>query len=50
MFVDFEICIYEAKDLPFWPLKIPYYETYYLNYDMIRLRLLRATIPLLNVI
>ena len=30
--------------------KIPFYLTFYLNYGMIRLRLTRATIPLLKLI
>ena len=48
MFVVFEI--YELKNLLFWPLKIPYYVTHDLNFDMMRLRWSRATVPLLTLI
>ena len=42
MFVVFEI--YEVKDLPFWPPKIPFKVTYDLNYDIMGLRLTGPTI------
>ena len=48
MFVDFEI--YVVKDRSVLAPKIPYYVTYYLDFDMIRLRLSRATAPLLTLI
>ena len=48
MFVVFEI--YEVKDGPVLAPKIPYYVTYDLDYDMIRSRLSRATVPLLTLI
>ena len=48
MFVVFEI--YEVKDRPVLAPKIPYYVTYDLDFDMIRLRLSRATVPLLTLI
>ena len=42
MFVVFEI--YEVKDLPFWPPKIPFKVTYDLNYDIMGLRMTGSTI------
>ena len=42
--------IYEVKNVQFLALKIPYYVTYYLNFDMIRLKLSRVTVPLLILI
>ena len=48
MFVVFEI--YEVKDSPVWAPKIPYYVTYDIDFDMIRLRLSRATFLLLALI
>ena len=48
MFVVFEI--YEVKDRPVLAPKIPYYVTYDLDFDMIRLRLSIATVPLLTLI
>ena len=48
MFVVFEI--YEVKDRPVLAPKIPYYVTYDLDFDMMRLRLPRATVPLFTLI
>ena len=48
MFVVFEI--YEVKDRPVLAPKIPYYVTYDLDFDMMRLRFSRATVPLLTLI
>ena len=48
MFVIFEI--YEVKKGPVLALKIPYYVTYDPDFDMMRLRWSRATVPLLTLI
>ena len=48
MFVVFEI--YEVKDRPVLAPKIPYYVTYDLDFDMMRLRWSRATVSLLTLI
>ena len=48
MFVIFEI--YEVENGPVLAPKIPYYVTYDLDYDMMRSRLSRATVPLLTFI
>ena len=48
MVVVFEI--YEIENLLFLAPKIPFYVTYYLNFDMIRLKLSRVTVPLLTLI
>ena len=48
MFVVFEI--YEVKDRSVLAPKIPYYVTYDLDFNMLRLRLSRATDPLLTLI
>ena len=42
--------IYEVKDLLFSAPKIPYYVTYDLDLDMMRLRWSRVTVSLLTVI
>ena len=48
MFVIFEI--YEVKKEPVLAPKIPYYVTYDPDFDMMRLRWSRATVPLLTLI
>ena len=48
MFVVFEI--YEAKNGPVLAPKIAYYVTYDLDFDMMRFRLSRTTVPLLSLI
>ena len=48
MFFVFEI--YEVKDRPVLAPKIPYYVIYDLDFDMTRLKLSRATVPLLTLI
>ena len=48
MFVVFEIN--EVKDRPVLAPKIPYYVTYDLDFDRMRLRWSRATVPLLTLI
>ena len=48
MFVVFEI--YEVKDSPVLAPKTPYYVAYDLDFDMIRLKLSRATVPFLTFI
>ena len=48
MFVVFEI--YEVKDRPVLAPKIPYYVTNDLDFDMMRLRMSRSTVPLLTFI
>ena len=48
MFVVLEI--YEVKYRPVLAPKIPYYVTYDLDFDMMRSRLSRATVPLLTLI
>ena len=48
MSIVFEI--YEVKDRPVLAPKIPYYVTYDLDFDMMRLRLSRATVPLFTLI
>ena len=48
MFVVFEI--YEVKDRPVLAPKIPYYVTYDLDFDMMRLKLPSATVPLFTLI
>ena len=47
MSIVFEI--YEVKDRPVLAPKIIYYLTYDLDFDMMRLRLPRATVPLLTL-
>ena len=42
--------IYEVKDGPVLAPKIPYYVTYDLDFDMIRLRLSRATLLLFTLL
>ena len=48
MFVVFDI--YEVKDRPVLAPKIPYYVTYDLDFDMMRLRWSRSTVLLLTLI
>ena len=48
MFVVFEI--YEVKDRPVLAPKIPYYVTYDLDFNMMRSRLSRTTVPLRTLI
>ena len=48
MCVIFEI--YEVKKEPVLAPKSPYYVTYDLDFDIMRLRLSRATVPLLTLI
>ena len=48
MCVIFEI--YEVEKGPVFAPKIPYYVTYDLDFDIMRSRLSRATVPLLTVI
>ena len=48
IFIVFEI--QEVKDGPVLAPKIPYYVTYVLDFDMMRSRLSRATVPLLTLI
>ena len=50
IFVVFEIYIVWGKIFAVLAPKIPYYVTYDLDFDMIRLRLSRATVPLLTLI
>ena len=50
MFVVFEIYIVRGQRYAVLAPKIPYYVTYDLDFDMIRLRLSKATVPLLTLI
>ena len=48
MFAVFEI--YEVKVFAVLAPKIPYYVTYDVDFDMMRFRLSRSTVPLLTLI